>query len=86
MLGAGKRGKPYGVLGVEVRMAVLEHGAAIPADPETMPLFGIGTDGRATQTFAPTQVCKTAAWAVRYVGSKGQLGRWSAVVTATIAA
>ncbi len=67
-------------------MVVLDHNQATPSDPEAMPLFGIVTDGKATHTFNANQVCKTAAWATRYVGSKGQFGPWSAVTTATIAA
>ena len=83
---SGRKARPRGATGIEVRLAVLDHEQAVPASPEEMEMVGVSTTSKWTHAFAGDDVCKRAAWGFRYVGTNGQKGPWSTVISGTIAA
>ena len=82
----GKKARPHGATGIEVRMKVLAHDEPVPATPEALPMIGVSTASKWEQPFTDADACKRAAWGFRYIGSNGQKGPWSTVVSGTIAA
>ncbi|MBX9735579.1 MAG: hypothetical protein K2X32_01520 [Phycisphaerales bacterium] len=88
-----RRGKPKGVQGAEVWLALASPDAP-PPPLNTEPRHGqsgyrfIAQNARGTlqHTFASEDKGKTAYYALRWISTRGDKGPWSEVATATVAA
>ena len=80
---SGKRARPSGVKGIEVRMTI---GTTPPADPNGMPIVGVISKMKLVQNFSGADAGKTAYYWMRYLNSLNQAGPWSNPIAATIAA
>lgn len=78
--------RPRGTLGAEVFLALTSAGTEPPRDPAAYQYITLATRGVLSQRFAPGDGGRTAHYQFRWLGSRGQPGPWSEVVSATIAA
>ncbi|MCE2652073.1 MAG: hypothetical protein LW650_00780 [Planctomycetaceae bacterium] len=81
-----KRGKPPGAAAAEIRVALVPAGAAPPTDPERFAYLLSTTRPSFRTTFGPDDVGKTAVYLTRWVNTRGEVGPWSEVTAATVAA
>jgi len=88
-----RRGKPKGVAGAEVWLALA--GADEPAPPlNTDPRVGeagyrflaLSSRGNLKADFTSADKGKTAYYALRWVSTRGENGPWSEIASATVAA
>ena len=77
----GSKAKPPGVEGVQLWLFI---GTAPPTDLSQLRYTGTDTKTPYRFDFEPSDAGKTAYWWLRWVNTKGEVGPWSAVVSATI--
>ena len=81
------RGKPEEAAALELRSTVVAHGGPAPVGAEAMPFSGSFTAAsKIVRGYGPEDACKTAYYAARWTGAKGQVGPWGPVFAVTIPA
>ena len=78
-----RRGKPAGVQGCEIWVAVAE---TTPKEESAYRMFALATRETHQITFNSTEAGQMAHYRLRWVNTKGETGPWSPVVSATIPA
>ena len=78
-----RRGKPFGVQGCEVYVAVADNP---PTDPKAYRFVALATRSPQKVTFGSEDGGKTANYLLRWVNTKGEKGPWSSVLSSTIPA
>ncbi len=78
-----RRAKPAGVIGAEIWVKV---DGPPPVDPGESAFLAIDTRAPYTRDYDGPQGSKAAHYMLRWVNSRGEVGPWSATVTATIGA
>lgn len=81
-----RRGKPRGTTGAEVWLRLVEPGQPTPTDPRTFAFHSLTTRPTLRTDFTPADGGKTAAYMLRWVNTRGEVGPWSEVATGTVAA
>lgn len=88
-----RRGKPKGVQGAEVWLALADAHAPPPplsTDPRTgeagYRFLALSSRGNLHTSFTSEDKAKTAYYALRWVSTRGEPGPWSEVAAATVAA
>ena len=77
----GSKAKPPGVEGCQLWLFI---GTTPPTDVSQMRYTATDTKTPYRFDFEPGDAGKTAYWWLRWVNTKGEVGPWSAVVSATI--
>ena len=77
------KGKPHGVTGCEVYVAVADHA---PKNPEDYRLATIATRDHADVNFKAADGGQTAHYLLRWVNTRGETGPWSPVFSGTVPA
>lgn len=75
------KGKPPGVMGIELRVFV---GATPPPDPDDYDFAGVDTKTPQTWNFDPADAGQMAHWVARWLNTRGEAGPWSDTVSATV--
>lgn len=78
-----RRAKPAGVIGAEIWVKV---DGPPPVDPGELTFLAVDTRAPYTRDYDGAQGSKPAHYMLRWVNSRGEVGPWSATVTATIGA
>jgi len=88
-----RRGKPKGVQGAEVWLALAEPNSPAPPPPDTSAsgrdaykFLSLSSRGNLSANFASQDAGKTAFYALRWVSTRGEKGPWSEAAAATVAA
>jgi len=81
-----RRGKPRSTVGAEVWVCLVGPGAPAPLDPGSYRFLTLATRPTLRADFPTDAGGKTAAYMVRWVSTRGEVGPWSEVVTGTVAA
>lgn len=81
-----RRGKPKGVLGAEIWMAMVGQDDPIPADLSAYRYQTMTTRSFLRTTFPLAERGKLAVYMLRWVNRRGDPGPWSEPATATVAA
>jgi hypothetical protein len=82
----GRRARPRGSIGAEVRYTLRAHGEPPPVDPDTMRPLALATSGEATAEFTGADAGRRAVYIMRWLGARGAPGPWSELISATVAA
>ena len=80
-----RRAKPPGVTGMMLAVAVAPPGATLPADPATVPVYGIATRQPYRVQFPSDAKGKTACYFGCWINGTGQVGPWSIMAQLMIA-
>ena len=75
----GSKAKPRGVASCEFRQQIVAAGGAAPNNQNAMPFLANDTKSPHRTDFEPEDVGKTAYYAQRWVGSRGEPGPWGAI-------
>ncbi|MEZ6126122.1 MAG: hypothetical protein R3C49_23585 [Planctomycetaceae bacterium] len=78
-----RRGRPEGVTGCEVYVAVSD---TPPSDPKAYRFVGVSTRSPELVTFESEDGGKTANYLLRWINSRGETGPWSQPISATVPA
>jgi hypothetical protein len=81
-----RRGKPKGVQGAEVWLAIGDANTPAPSLGDSYKFLSLSSRGNLNAAFTAADTGKTAYDALRWVSTRGEKGPWSEVAAATVAA
>jgi len=77
----GRRARPAGVRGCEIRQQI---GGPAPTNPEKMPFLALATRTPYRVSYEPTAVGQPVYFALRWLNTKGVSGPWSQIFSAMV--